>query len=285
MNTWPAPGIHEGVPFPVYRSDDITNRDTIETVQGKATSKSTITDFLADPWQWRNRPAKETTAAMGFGSLVDTLLLEPTKFESRYALSPYSDFRKKEAQEWRDAMSSAGVEVITEDTMARAHDTVEAIRRNTIAAGLLDGARTQVAFRHPTRFGFDSKGLIDIVPQDETALVDLKTCSASALEDKRSLQRHLFEYGYHIQAGAYCDGWAAAGGEERTRFLFIFVASTPPHRVAVIELPYAAISYGASQYAAGLAQFAQCLERNHWPSIWDGLVELDLPQYAYLDEE
>jgi hypothetical protein len=30
-----------------------------------------------------------------------------------------------------------------------------------------------------------------------------------------------------------------------------------------------------------MAKFAECLKNDNWPSIWDGVTELDIPQYAY----
>jgi len=283
MSAWPDNGIHHGVPFAIYRSDDITQSDTLDTAQGKAVSKSLITDFIADPGMWKARKQKEKTRSMSFGSLVDTLLLEPDKFESRYVVSPYADFRKKEAREWRAEMESAGVEIVTEDTHAEAHDCCDAVRDHYIAAALLYGAQTQVAFRHQTKFGIASKGLIDIVPAAVDTLVDLKTCAPSVLENKRALQRHILDYSYHIQAGCYLDGWNIASREERTRFKFIFVTNKPPFTVAVIELPFAAILLGSQQYQSGIARFAECLETDTWPSQWDGIVELDLPDYAYTE--
>jgi len=283
MSTWPDNGIHEAVPFSIYRSDDINQADTWETAQGKAVSKSLITDFITDPGTWKAIKKKETTASMGFGSLVDCLLLEPDKFDTRYTISPYPDFRKKEAQEWKAEMQAAGVEIVTEDRMADAHECTQAVYNHQDAYALCRDARTQVAFRHPTRHGIASKGLIDIVPTASDTLVDLKTCSQTALENRRALQRHIYEWGYHIQAGAYLDGWNIATGEERSRFKFIFVTNSAPFRCAVVELPLAAILLGAQQYQSGIARFVDCLQRNEWPSQWDGVVELDLPEYAYTE--
>lgn len=283
MSSWPTNGIHEEVPFSIYRSDDITQADTWETAKDKAASKSLVTDFIDDPGTWKASGKKEKTASMGFGSLVDTLLLEPAKFEARYCISPFADFRKNEAKEWRAEMEAAGVEIVTEDRLASAQDACEAVRNHYDAAALLYGARTQIAFRHGTKHGIASKGLVDIVPLAEDTLVDLKTCSQSALENRRTLQRHMLEWGYHIQAGAYLDGWNIASGEERMRFKFIFVTNTEPFRCAVIELPLAAILLGAQQYQSGLERLVDCLQRDVWPSQWDGTVELDLPEYAYTE--
>lgn len=278
---WPSPGIHEGVPFELYRSDDITTRDDKHSVIGKAVSKSLITSFATDPGAWKAAPPRVATAAMKAGSLLDCLLTTPHEMGLRYAVSPFDSFRTNEAKAWREGRENGGVEVVTQDQIDGANAQFDAIMRHPAAARLLNGSRRQVAFRHNTKYGFDAKGLIDIVPTDDDTLVDLKTCEPGALESKRSLQRHIFDWGYHIQAGAYAEGYSIASESERTKFKFIFVSSKAPYRVAVIELPLAAILFGADQYRAGMKRFAECLESDRWPSIWDNEVELDLPTYAY----
>lgn len=283
MIAWPSPGIHEGVPFDLYRSDDITTADDKHSVIGKAVSKSLITSFAPDPSAWKASPPRVATKAMRAGSLLDCLLTTPHEIKSRYTVSPYDSFRTNDAKAWRAEMEAGGVEVVTQDQIDTANAQANAIMAHPSAAKLMRGSRRQVAFRHKTKYGFDSKGLIDIVPECNETLVDLKTCEPSALESKRSLQRHIFDWDYHVQAGAYCEGYSIASGSERAKFKFIFVTSKPPFRVAVIELPLAAILFGADQYRAGMKRFAECLESDRWPSIWDGEVQLDLPEYAYTE--
>jgi len=274
-------GIKQGIDFADYRSDDINQLDTIKTVAGKAISKSLICDFIKDAGAWKNSPPKVQTGAMKVGSLLDCLLTTPHEFNARYAVSIYDEFRTKESKLWRAEMESSGKSVIKIDQLDAANAQLKAIINKPEALSLISGAQFQVAFRHETAYPFASKGLIDILPDDGETIVDLKTCEPSALESKRSLARHIFDWGYHIQAGAYCEGMAIASGIERTQFKFIFVTSKPPFRVAVISLPFPAISYGADLYRNGAKRFAECLESNKWPSIWDGEVEIDLPEYAY----
>ena len=274
-------GIRQGIDFSEYRSDDINQSDTIETVKGKAISKSLICDFIKDAGSWKSSPRKEQTKAMRGGSVLDCLLTEPQQFDARYAMSIYDEFRTKEAKSWRDEMEAEGRQVLKEAEFDAAQAQLRAIKSKPEAASLINGAQFQIAFRHETAYPFASKGLIDILPNDGETIVDLKTCEPSALESKRSLARHIFDWGYYIQAGAYCEGMAIASGIERTQFKFIFVTSKPPFRVAVVSLPFPAISYGADLYRAGAKRFAECLETNKWPSIWDGEVEIDLPEYAY----
>jgi len=276
-------GIKQNIPFSLYRSDDITQRDTWQTVTDKAVSKSLICNFIEDPAAWKASVKKEPTAAMQAGSILDCLLTEPDKFENRYIVSKYNEFRSNESKGWRDAMTDAGRTVLKQDQFDSAQAQLMAIKSKPEAAALLNGAQFQVAFRHKTKHPFASKGLIDILPNDGETIVDLKTCQASALESKRALRKYIYDWMYHVQAGCYCEGYSIASGEERTRFKFIFVTSTPPYRVAVVELPISAIMFGADIYRNGVNRFASCLESNIWPSLWDGEIELDLPEYAYLE--
>jgi hypothetical protein len=283
-NNWPQQGIHENVPFAEYRKCDITQKDDNLTATGKSVSKSLICDFIPDPAAWKSSPPKKATAAMKGGSLFDCLLTEPEAFDFRYAISKYDDFRTNESKAWRDEMENGGLTIIKQDALDSAREQVTAVLSHPVANRLVNESRKQVAFRHKTKHNFWSKGLIDLLPNDsEEGIIDIKTCEPSALESRRNLARHIYDWQYHIQAGAYSEGYTFASGEERIRFRFIFVTSKPPFRVAVVELPFAAVMLGADQYRAGVNRFAECLESGKWPSIWDGESELDLPQYAYLE--
>lgn len=286
MITWPSPGIHYGVPFATYRACDLTQADTIETAKDKCVSKSLITDFLPDPGKWKSSPPKQATKAMRAGSLFDCLATMPDEFESRYVVSPYDDFRSKAAQSWRADAEADGKEVIKQDQIDAAQAQLKAVMNHREAAKLLTQSQKQVACKHRTKYPFASKCLIDLVPEySATLLGDLKTCEPSALESVRSLQRHIWDWGYHIQAGSNLQAWSICDGEERHEFAFIFVTNKPPFRVAFVKLKLAAIMLGADQYNLGMERLNQCLATNDWPSIWDGEKELDLPEYAYTESE
>ena len=281
QTNWPEQGIHHGVPFATYRACDMSNSDNINTCAGKSVSKSLITDFIKDPALWRSKPPKKQTAAMQGGSIFDCLLTTPDAFDEQYVVSPYDAFRTNEAKAWRDEMEATGTSVITQDQLEVAEKQLQAVQSKPEAAELLDGCAFQVAFRHKTKHPFWSKGLIDVLPDDGETIVDIKTCEPRALESHRAMMQHILTWGYHIQAGCYCEGYSHVSGEERHKFKFIFVGSSAPYTCAVVELPLSAILFGAEVYRNGVKQLAQCLETNRWPSIWDGTIEIDLPEYAY----
>jgi len=266
------------VDFSAYRGKSITPRDTIKTAVGKTCSQSLIKSFIQDPALWKISPRREATPAMKAGSLLDCLITQPDLVEEKYIISPYAEFRTNEAKAWRDSQTAT---VITQADMDAAEAQSLAIYAKPEAYALMRDAKMQVGFQHKTKHVFDSMGLIDVVPTDPHTLVDLKTCQPAALESHRSLQRHIFEWGYHIQAGAYCEGYSIASGEDRHKFKFILVPSKPPYTVAVVELPLSAILHGAKIYTQGMAMLADCLERDVWPSMWDGEVQLDIPSYGY----
>ena len=278
---WPEQGVHHGVPFKDYRACDMSATDNINTCAGKSVSKSLIVDFIKDPAAWRIKPRKTPTAAMLAGSLFDCLLTTPDEFDVSYTISKYAEFRSNEAKQWRANMEASGVQVVTEDQLETAQRQLKAVQNKPEAVELLDGCAFQVAFRHKTKHPFWSKGLIDVLPLDTDTIVDIKTCDNRALESHRAMMMHIMDWGYHIQAGAYCEGFSHASGQERHKFKFIFVGKAAPFTTAVVELPLSAILYGAEVYRNGVRQLAQCLETNRWPSIWDGTVEIDLPEYAY----
>lgn len=281
--SYPSYGIHEGLSFAQYRADDITQADTIQTVAGKAVSKSLMIDFSDDAKAWKQSIRKKQSAAMKSGSLFDCILTTPEAFDEQYIVSPYDDFRTGAAKDWRAEQEAAGMSVIKQSELDMAGEQLAAVMSHPGAAKLIHGSRKQVAFRHKTAYPFDAKGLIDIAPDCGDMLVDIKTCQSSALESGWALSRYIFDWGYHIQAGAYCQGWSEASGEEVFKFKFIFITSAPPFRVAVIDLPLAAILFGAGQYNDSMKRFAECLERDEWPGMWDNEVTLDIPPHAYSD--
>lgn len=281
---WPAPGIHEGLSFATYRADDITQADTIQTVAGKAVSKSLMIDFAKDAKAWKQSVRKKASAAMKSGSLFDCILTTPEAFDRHYIVSPYDDFRTGAAKEWRALQESCGMVVIKQSELDLAGEQLRAVMDHPEAAKLIMGSRKQVAFRHETAYPFDAKGLVDIVPGRGDMLVDIKTCQSSALNSRWALSRHMMDWGYHWQAGGYCQGWSEATGVEVFQFAFVFISSTPPFTVAVIEMPLSDILEAAKLYNEAMERFDQCLKSNIWPGKWDGVVKLGVPEQAWKGE-
>jgi len=128
---------------------------------------------------------RDSSPAMMLGSLVHKMLLEPTKVDERFAISPICDKRTKVGKEtWETfkATLAEGIEVITHDDVEQATRMVAAIHENTSSQYLLqptairenailttvdiDGESTQIKF------------VPDLYSTTAGWLADLKTVSS-----------------------------------------------------------------------------------------------------------
>jgi len=83
---------------------------------------------------------RDSSPAMMLGSLVHKMLLEPTKVEERFAVSPICDKRTKAGKETWEAFKATlaeGIEVITHDDVDQATRMIAAIHENTSSQYLL----------------------------------------------------------------------------------------------------------------------------------------------------
>jgi len=238
-------------------------------------SKSLLWDFNQSPYRWYNKSReKESTPAMRTGVLYHTACLEPHKLETEYIVSPYSDFRTKEAREWRDSMT--GIQVITADEYIRAESAGYAFRKNPAIEHLPD-YQTEVAVFAEV-FGTPCKCMIDLVPSEGSSLIDLKT--TQSIESLDQLTSLVINRGYHWQASLYCDLWEIATGEKRNEFIIVFMAVDRPFEMATVLLDEDFIKLGREGYMQALAKWNQCVQNKHFPPAIDGLQTLSPPKWA-----
>lgn len=296
--SFPAVGVHYDVRPSAYHGASYDEQGR------RIVSKSLLWDFDKNPWRWKNGPAKEVTAPMKWGSLVDCMALTPHFFEEQYVITPETykapASAKKDAelidkpwnwnatacQEWWAAQDR---EVITFADHQAAQKAVAALVGNPSIKDVLSDAKTQVALRldYEALPGIvvPLKGLLDIVPSLSSpwsnALVDLK--EVGRLDDADQISRTIHNFGYHVQAALYLDMWNALTGENRDSFIFLFQHEEEPHETAKVTLGPGAILQGREWYRNAVARWADCVTRDFWPSPWDDIVTVELPRWAQQD--
>ena len=238
-------------------------------------SKSLLWDFNKSPFKWRHSKPREVSKAMDLGTLIHAATLEPETVEQIIAISPYADFRTKEAREWKALQAESGKIITSRDEIDKAI---------TIAETVTDDYLAHFAAKYQTEvavFGkigtTEIKGLIDIVPDGLDCLVDLKT--TSSFDSLESIQRTIVNRGYHWQAALYLDLWNAAANEKRTRFVFCFVEVDSPHETAWVELSENLLDLGRAGYMNALAKWQTCVATNHWPKQIEGIGMIETPKY------
>jgi hypothetical protein len=238
-------------------------------------SKSLLWDFHKSPFKWRHGSQRESSKAMELGTLIHAATLEPETFEDLVVVSPYPDFRTKEAREWKIDQMGLGKIITSEEEFGKIKE---------IATVVLDDYHLNFLAFYKTEMAVfgkigdtDIKGLIDLVPDGLDCLVDLKT--TSSFDSLDSIQRTIVNRGYHWQAALYLDLWNAASGEKRTRFVFCFVEVDAPHETAWVEISENLLDIGRAGYMNAVAKWQTCIATNHWPKQIEGIAIIETPKY------
>ena len=240
-------------------------------------SKSLLWDFavVRSPFKWRHGKPKESSKAMDLGTLIHAATLEPETVEGLIAISPYAEFRTKEAREWKAAQVDSRKIVTSQDEIDKALSIAETVTDDYLAKF---GAKYKTEVAVFGKIGVtEIKGLIDIVPDGLDCLLDLKTTGdVGSLE---SIQRTIVNRGHHWQAALYLDLWNAATGESRNRFVFCFVETEAPHETAWVELSENLLELGRDGYMNAVAKWQKCVATDHWPKKIEEIAMIEAPKY------
>lgn len=247
-------------------------------------SRSELCDFIKCPSKWlRGSQSQDDTDATEYGSLVDCLVTQPTRFDERYIIKPDTYINDKgESLKWTRAAKickkweddNGHLVAIKNDTIQGARTAVERLVNDSFAGELIQCSQKQVMATaiyndRATGLQIPIKVLIDLVPdalhseygQD---LGDLKTCrDASPFAFKWAAYRS----GYHVQSALYLDVYNAATvpDDERNGWLLVLSENVSPYEPATRWLDMEMIQRGRDIYLYALGLYCQCLKRNEWP--------------------
>lgn len=122
-------------------------------------------------------------------------------------------------------------------------------------------------------------------PRRRPILVDYKTCASAA---PKAFSKAIADYRYYLQAHVYTAGYNCLAGLQigaPAAFAFIAQERTAPYRVAVYELHPDALRKGREDARRAMAIYAECTETDTWPGYEPGPQVIDLPYWAYRDED
>lgn len=105
--------------------------------------------------------------------------------------------------------------------------------------------------------------------------------STKEAPNPRDLARAVINLGYDLQQDHY-ESVAAAAGIELTGFMFVFVQSTEPYRVTVVELDEAFCERGSVLRALALERYLHPEFTDSYPGERERLT-LAMPGWAALD--
>jgi hypothetical protein len=219
---------------------------------------------------------KERTAAMRWGSLVHTFVLEPDQFDA--VVGPQADKRTKEGKAaWEQfTAENQGKEVIKQEELDELESVRKAISAHGLGSQLIQSGSVEMSlFWTHGSTGLKCKARPDLVREDGI-IVDLKTCADAS---SKQFAKDAYKYRYHVQAAFYLDAAAAVGIEADT-FVFLCVEKDAPHLVQCFECDEALIEMGRKEYLEDLAVYKQCVETGLWPGYDEGIQTLSLPNWV-----
>lgn len=199
------------------------------------------------------------------------------------------NYRKKDAQEKRDAARAAGkVPVLIGDgandefaaELGKAKRMAAAVHADPWAGPLFKAGQAEVSLYHTDpATGLRKRGRLDWLTPDGDC-DDVKT---AATANPALLERQFWKLGYFMQAAWYMDLIIALGISENPVFRFVVVEKDPPHVVTVVRYDADAITEGRRQNRLAVDTYLRCRDRNEWPGYVQGEAELSLPRWVARD--
>lgn len=273
-----GPGLYLDIPAAVYHADPCDEPSLSSSIANLLLAKTPAHARLAHP---RLNPAfKESpTSAMNLGAVAHEILLGKG---GGFMVSPFDDYRTKDARAWRDATIASGRTPIKDDDYTAACQMAQAIRRRlaeTQEAGrafLVGDAETVIVWKE---MFVTCRAMIDWLDLDDLAIYDLKT-TGTGLSD-RALQAKIAG-GLDLQAAFHLRGLEHVHPEVAGRMVWRwgFIEDEEPFESRVIEMDAMTRAFGDRKAALAIATWRQCLTLDRWPGYPRSVERLPYPAWA-----
>lgn len=204
---------------------------------------------------------REESPSMKLGTAIHAAILETDSFSDHYVVVPAecSDKRTKAYKEW-----SAGIDgriVLTESELQTVALARTAAVSHQIASKIIravDHVEGSVLYSDSEtdadcRFRFD--GIAGPI------VFDIKTIGECTME---KISRAIWDYGYHVQAAHYLTGLETIDTTTDWRFMFLFVETSAPWRVRVVELGQSETELGRFERSALIRDLLKRTESGDW---------------------
>ena len=282
-------------------------------------SKSSLADFSVYPLNLIfQRQHRERKKIFDIGTAAHTAILEPEKFESEIAVVPPSVLSKNGStntnayREWAVSVppEKAIVKEPERDKVLRMRDSVHENPAHSEAKELVTGGMPEVScfwdehFRgeeidkeagykymvsdqwsevtdetHVLKMKCRPDYIVDPKKYKKLIAVDLKTYNQQ-LGDIDKLERHCIDHKYHWSAGLTLRGLTRATGKRHRIYKFVFVETSAPHEVMVLNASEDFLAFGRKESMAAMRRLAWCDKHNKWPGIPNRVHQLGLPGYV-----
>lgn len=221
-----------------------------------------------------NRPIVDTSA-MRFGRACHAWTLGEPCFNTAYVISPYENFRTKEARTWREQQDRT---VITAEEFDRIKAMTAAIRSHQLLRNAFtDGEAEQSLVWVDKETGLWCKSRPDWLPNKLHFVPDLKSTISAKPE---TFTRQAFALGYHQSAALCLDGLREVLGWKDATYYFVAQEKEPPYVAIPFLMRQHDIELGRMLNRSALRKLARALDADRWPAYAEGAVEICMPAWS-----
>jgi hypothetical protein len=215
------------------------------------------------------------TDSMRKGRVKHLAVLEPQKLETEVAVFP----GRRAGKKWEEfELANAHREIVTETEWNEVQAVASAVRAHPLARQLLSVGQPEVSIEWEAD-GLKAKSRLDWLAPTHAA--DLKFTKDSS---PTGFPREFVRYDMAGQSGFYSDAVKFKTGQDLPYFI-IAAESVAPFAVTVFRVPPDVVDLGRATYRRYLRQLEWCREKNEWAPYSESEVLLQLPSYAFSQEE
>jgi hypothetical protein len=238
-----------------------------QPTEGVSVSSSGLRTILLDcpAKYWATSPLNPSrvdrrSKAMDFGKAAHALILGEPQFNSEFIISPYDDFRAKDAREWRDEQTKI---ILKESDMTTIAAMAEALRKGPGCAGVFRKGRPEISlFWQDDATGIWLKSRPDWLPDDPQSAFLLEYKSARSI-NPRMLSAQAFQLGYDMQASMAIDLLHKITGNKPLGMGHACQEKDEPFLSGLYLFAAEQIEIGRKRVREALTILAGCLERHN----------------------
>jgi len=245
---------------------------------------------------YRSENPQADSPFFAIGRATHALALDPASFISDFAIwgslpehwtgtkLREGKLRPRSGKLW-DAFEAEhpGLTILREPDLQEVKGIANATRTHPLVAPYMVGAEFEriLQWVDPVT-GIACKGRLDWLQRP--GLIDYKTAQGGGAEG-RVFGNAALRYGYLGQLAFYAMGVEQALGWKPERWVIVVVEKSAPYEVTVFEVPDEARYLGECLVRESLDRLAECQKTNHWPGRYTDEQQLQLPAWAWQDDE
>lgn len=212
------------------------------------------------------------------GHAAHSLLLEGS--EEKFVLIDAENYKKKDAQEARDAAWASDKIPLLPDQLKSVRDMVDAMRRQLAhheeGAGVFRDGTPEQTFVWQEG-GAWCRCRPDWTPTGGNVFHEYKTTGTSAHPD--DWVKHLYNMGYDMQAAHYRKGIRSLLNLGEVHYRFVVQETAAPYAISIVELDPASMDMAERKVDRAISLWAWCLEHDRWPGYPQRVSYLTAPSW------